>query len=46
MVVTGSSSEEVLEELRKDIYAEEVWDLEKAQVIPVSWFASNFYNLD
>ncbi|MCJ1476671.1 hypothetical protein MMC13_005339 [Lambiella insularis] len=36
MLATASSSEEVLAQLRKDVYATEVWDLENVQIIPVS----------
>lgn len=35
LVVSASSKEEVLEKLKKDVYAEnEVWDFEKAQIYP------------
>ena len=37
MMVVAESAEQALELLRKDIYVESgVWDLEKAQIIPVS----------
>ena len=36
MLATASSSEEVLEKLKGDVYAKEVWDLENVQIIPVS----------
>ena len=38
MLATAASTEEVMEQLQKDVYAKEVWDLEKAEIIPVSWF--------
>lgn len=39
VIIQADSPGEVLELLRKDIYAETgVWDLEKAQIIPVSFF--------
>lgn len=39
MIYTGESIEDVRETLMKDIYAKSgVWDLEKAQIIPVCLF--------
>ena len=37
LLAMATSAEEVLEQLRKDVYAAEVWDLEKVQIIPVSF---------
>jgi len=34
MLAMASSAEEVLAQLREDVYAAEVWDLEKVQIIP------------
>lgn len=37
VVYTGETAQDVLEIIKSDIYAESgVWDLEKAQIIPVS----------
>lgn len=36
MLATAGSQEEVLEKLKADVYAKEVWDLENVQIIPVS----------
>ena len=38
MLATAASSEEVMEQLRKDVYAKGVWDLEKVEIIPVSGY--------
>ena len=38
MLAMASSAEEVLAQLRGDVYAAEVWDMEKVQIIPVSFF--------
>jgi hypothetical protein len=35
MLASADSKEEVLEQLKKDVYASDVWDLEKVEVIPV-----------
>ncbi|MCJ1380537.1 hypothetical protein MMC17_003645 [Xylographa soralifera] len=34
MLAVATSAEEVLALLREDVYAAEVWDLEKVQIIP------------
>jgi hypothetical protein len=37
MVAKAATKQEVLDELQKDIYAkEEVWDLDRVQILPVS----------
>ena len=35
MMAAAETAEEVLEKLKKDVYAKEVWDFEKVQIIPV-----------
>jgi len=34
MMAHAATRDEVLEELKRDVYAKEVWDLEKVQIIP------------
>ena len=36
MMAAADSPEEIMERLKNDVYAKEVWDLEKVQIIPVS----------
>ena len=43
MLAVAASAEEVLAQLREDVYAAEVWDLEKVQIIPVSFFFLSFF---
>lgn len=39
MVYTGESAEDVRQIIKNDIYATSgVWDIEKVQIYPVSWY--------
>ena len=38
MLARAASAEEVLAQLQEDVYAAEVWDLDRVQIIPVSGF--------
>ena len=46
MMAAADSPDEIMEHLKNDVYAKEVWDLEKVQIIPVSQYCSSKAGFD